>query len=855
VPDGNAWNAGYSAIWIEKVPGENRAIALRHPTYPFEADAPSDDSDTLIGIAAAYLKKVRQEFGLPELFEPDTARFIVPLAWLPVYGNDTPAPPQASFWVRRYEPSSTQLVDRTVVVVVVQSAFANDAASALGSRLGIRIVAHVSPSEGPPWKVRIASASCSRGLATALGPHGGLVTTFFNRFFGQSQFRDGLQIPIRRALGGDSPIWFDGLRVIEAAESRAIVDVYTNVPRPPEPADTPAYAVTARFLISPSDGPQLQSIDKWPLVAHAGPVRARLFPRDPASQTGLRGLIDARPNRSAERLQKYRVLETLPGLTLGGAGEAALLDDLDQVQVTRSKLLDGNADEAVEQTVFPVSVTHSRLNSFTALSGYQRARRLWDTMRGYGLSPIQYFKFALWPLRIRYRASIKPGPGKDGKTVNAQVDFDPPHGDLIATTEFDLRPIQVRFALADLKRSASRREPLGLAADPRWSWHEYGHVLLVASTGALQFRFAHSAGDALAAILSDPESALATHESMRGLTFPWVYLHRRHDRDVFRGWSWSGRYHRPADFSSDINSYPRKGYQSEQILSTSLFRLYRALGGDTVRPNGTPARDRRQAAADYTAYLIMKAIGLMPPAFAAPLETPDQFVSTLVDADVGTLPMANGPLKGRVGGCAHKVVRWAFEAQGLYATADPLAVVDKPGTPPDPDVFIDDRRPDSVGDHPRGGYMPVSLEWHAAPAPSPWHASADAIRVIGNQVSVEVRNRGRSAASEVTVQVWWIRWQPGQPAPPWSKATWNSLPASAHQAVPAWPNPPATFGPFELPPQPPGRRLLIVAEATCAADPANTDVSTSLPCATKPTPIVDLIAGDNNLGLLLYVTP
>ena len=887
----DAWNVDNAAIWIEQAPGENRAIALRHPTYPYEADASAVDSGTLIGIAAAYLRKVREKFRLPELFEPNTAKFNVPLAWLHVHepvheDDDTPAPPQASFWV----PSSTQLVDRTLVVLAVQSAFENDAASALGSRLGIRIVAHVSPSEPLPWKVRITGASCSTGLAKALGPHDEVVRKFFDSFFGQSPFRADVRTGMQEALGlgfEKYTLWLDGLRVIESSGSRAILDVYATVSPPEDQPDTPAYAVTARLSVDPSGALRWQRVDRQPLLAHtstmgrtttnatttavsspisrAGPVQARLFLRDPASQNGLGDLINARPNRSPKRLEKYRTMVPLPGLTLGGTGAANLRDDLGQVQVTQSTILDPTANETVAQTVFPVDPTHSRLNDFAALSGYQRSRGLWDTMRAYGLSPIQYFKFARWPLRIRYRASIRPGPGKDGKTVNAQVNFDLPQGDLIPTTPLTLRPVQVRFALADLKRSVSRREPLGLAADPRWSWHEYGHVLLLASTGALQFRFAHSAGDALAAILSDPESALATHRRMRGLTFPWVYLHRRHDRDVFLGWSWSGRYHRPAQFSTDVNNYPRKGYRSEQILSTSLFRLYRALGGDTVRADGKPAPDRRKAAADYTAYLIMKAIGLMSPAFMLPLETPDQFVSTLIDADHDTpLPVALGPLKDRVGGCAHKVVRWAFEAQGLYATMDPLAVVDKPGKPPARDVFIDDERPDSEGDYPRGGYMPVSLEWHAAPNPSPWHASDNAIRVtgnpvIGNQVSVEVRNRGQLAANQVTVQIWWIHWQPGQPVPPWDKGTWNSRPPSAAQTVPAWLNPPVlnppvTFGPFTLPPQPSGRRL-IVAEATCAGDRANTDVSTGLPCATQPTPIIDLIAGDNNLGLRLHVVP
>jgi hypothetical protein len=438
------------------------------------------------------------------------------------------------------------------------------------------------------------------------------------------------------------------------------------------------------------------------------------------------------------------------------------------------------------------------------------------------------------------------------------VDYDPPGSDLWQPPA--LRPLQVRFALADLKRSLSRREPLGLTADPRWSWHEYCHVLLAASTGALEFRFAHSAGDALAAIRWDPLSELAVepppHPRVRMATFPWVYLNRRHDRSVYAGWSWCGTYHRPLRFGSGGGTRRRKGYQSEQILSTSLFRLYRALGGDTVKSNGKPDKAARKFASDYTVYLIMRAIAWLGPASGVPAETPDQFVSALTDADVGTniALWAGPPPLGRIGGCAHKVVRWAFEAQGLYATTDPLAIVDAPGMPPDIDVFIDNGRPNSAGGHPRGGYMPVSLDWHASPNPSPWHATPNALKITNDRVSVKVRNRGQSQATGVVVQVSYVRWPAAQPHPPaWDRSTWTALVASAPKTVPAGGE--VSFGPLTGVPTRRGR-YLILAEATCPADPANTDsVATSLPCSTQPTPIVDLVAGDNNLGLRLHHIP
>jgi hypothetical protein len=466
---------------------------------------------------------------------------------------------------------------------------------------------------------------------------------------------------------------------------------------------------------------------------------------------------------------------------------------------------------------------------------------------------------------VRYRARIRPGPGKDGRTVNAQVTYDPPDDHLVvaAWKPGSRKPLQVRFGLADVKRSSSRREQLGLAADPRWSWHEYSHVLLAAATGALELRFVHSLGDALAAITSDPASALAVpatlatsaaparHPRMRGLTFPWVYVNRRHDRSVFHGWSWCGRYHRQAQFPAGGRHGRRKGYQSEQILSTSLFRLYRALGGDTSRDaDATPDVAARRRAADYTVYLVLRTIGLLGPAAWVPAETPDQLVSALIDADVGTLPASAGPLRHRVGGWAHKVIRWAFEAQGLYATTDPLAVVDAPGLPPPVDVFIDDRRPATEGAFPRGGYEPVSLDWGATARPPLWHAADDAIAVgRGRVLKVTVRNRGAQDAAGVTVGVWYAHWKSSDPVPPaWNTSAWKSLAQPPARTVHAWPAS-ETFVISGLPAPRPRARLLVLAVATCPADRANVDPATHLPTATERTPIVDLVAGDNNLGL------
>jgi hypothetical protein len=902
VPHPHVWDPAHEAVWRENAPGTTRAITLRHPNYPYEGPdpggtIPNDDSDTLINWAATYLRRVSSALGLnaalglSDIFEPSSWKFVGParLTWLPVHGTEgVPAPLDRSFWVTRYAQNSTSRIDRTAVIMAVQSRIANDPTQLLGSRLGIRIIAHVSPSTSGPLKAQIAGVTCSIGLPDALALNVPAANSFLQTFFDNDTARSHLKAGIREVAGfGDHyAAFYDGLRVVGASGSNAAIELYLTIHPPSSQPQAPSYAVVATLLTDGAGTLEFPKIEKWPLIAHAMiPVPAKVFTSDLASQEGVGNLIDTRPNRSPKRLMPYLSVRILAGVTFGPFLWVVLHDDRDEVAVKQSTLVNPAANETDDQAVIPGVVNHPRMNWFAAISAYQHARGLlpsgglarglFDALHAFGLWPIEYFRFATLPLRVRHRARIDWG-GKDGKVVNAQVNFDGLQGDVIANPNPAVPlPIQVKYALADVKRTGSRRQPLGIAADPRWCWHEAGHVLLAASTGALQFRFAHSAGDALAAVLSDPESALATHSRMRGLTFPWVYIHRRHDRSVFRGWSWSGRYHRPASFTTDVNSYPRKGYQSEQILSSSLFRLYRAFGGDTVA-GGAPDTAFRRRAADYTGYLIMKAIRFMPQAFLAPLETPDQLVSALIDADRSTLPVASGPLSERVGGWAFKVVRWAFEAQGLFATNNVLDVVDAPGKPKDPDVFIDDRRPHSEGVFTRGGYMPVSLDWQAVPnppvpepnpavVPNPpnpplWHATADAIRVVGNAVTVvEVSSRGPSPATGVTVQVWWIDWPAGDP-PAWNNGNWKLLGTSATQTVAPWPartqfGPFSASGPNDLPTSPAGRRLLIVATATCAADPANSDTTTTLPCSTLATSIVDLVAGDNNIGLRRHDVP
>lgn len=847
-------------------PGTGPVTDLSHPGYPYEYDWAGGNPNGLFPVVSQYLDTIRPVFGLPALFASTaTAEFSVPLVWLP-FDTAEPARPLASFWVTDYHlPLEVpRALTRSLVFLAVQSQKKNDTAGVLGSRFGIRVFAHVPAAGGPPRRVRITGAACSAALGPALDPYSPGVINFLAHIFAHDLVVTNVFQTIRAGarFGGGRPLRLDGVRVQGAAGGRTLIDVYVNALRPADEPDEPAYALTARFAVDAAGGATLVALDKAPLVVHAAgaaSVPAKLFPHDPASMAGPARIVDARPSRGPARLRKYWRNDSLPGLVDASPAPTPLIDDRGQVQVMQSSLAAKGADETKTVAVAPATVLHPRTNDFAALGAYQHARGLLDTIRGCGLHPAAFFRHAKLPLRVRYRATIKPGRGKSGRTINAQVDYDPPDTSTVggggggAKGGGQEKPLQVRFALADLRHSRTRAEPLGLAADERWNWHEYCHVLLAAATGALELHFAHSAGDALAAILGDPDSALASPWSGgmtwdRGLTFPWVYLHRRHDRAVWSGWSWSGRFHRQSRLPLVGDNTKHKGYQSEQILSTSLFRVYRSLGGDTDDAMV------RWGAAHYTAYLVMKAILLLGPAALMPAETPAQFVTALAAADAGTPRKTGGLLKDRVGGWAHKVVRWAFEQQGLYATTDPEAVIDAPGEPPDVDVFIDTRRPDSDGAHPRGGYAPVPLDWRAGAA-SAWHASNAAVVVHGDRVSVRVANRGPAPAANVTVRVWWIEWKKtGNPPPPdWDPGKWKRLLLGAggvdKAAVPG--GGATAFGPFTGAPTAPGR-YLVLAEATCAEDPSNADPAlSSLPCATGPTPLVDLVVGDNNLGLRL----
>ena len=86
----------------------------------------------------------------------------------------------------------------------------------------------------------------------------------------------------------------------------------------------------------------------------------------------------------------------------------------------------------------------------------------------------------------------------------------------------------------------------------------------------------------------------------------------------------------------------------------------------------------------------MRAIKLAGNAWVSPLKTPAQFVAALESAD--TAPPPAGLSIDYALGTANKVIRWAFERQGLHGLPRPDTPVIGPESAMTVDLHIDDRR-------------------------------------------------------------------------------------------------------------------------------------------------------------------
>ncbi|MFO1085513.1 MAG: hypothetical protein U1E21_13180 [Reyranellaceae bacterium] len=596
------------------------------------------------------------------------------------------------------------------------------------------------------------------------------------------------------------------------------------------------------------------------------PPSAWVFPIDPISAG-----VDARPNRPSQSLRGARRTVTLANLEPpSGRPPYQKLRGTYVVVVDRNERNQpglGYGSLGFDPPREPQGHAfkyEERTNEFAAVNAYYHLDRMFHRLQLFGLGSASYASkpgFAAQAEAI-HRAAIRPGPGGDGRCINAQFRIRPGRED--GTAEQAKHRFEFRFALADLtinpgppqtyddKGNPRRRlkgQPLGIACDVRWVWHEFGHALIAGATGDLELRFAHSVGDALAAINCDPDSVLATAGRNRGITFPWVTLpNRRHDREASLGWSWSSTYGGADGYRDDVGD--RGGYRREQILSSTLFRLYRACGGDAVDRHGVPRTDERYKAADYVTYLIARALGSLGPASTVPAVDAGAFAAALMDADAATLAFDYPGLpprpvsQHRVGGTLHKVIRWAFEKQGLYATAN--ARPDGSGQPERIDVYIDDGRRGEYRHAARWDTPDTELWLRHQPDGLPKHQ--EPVRNSPNYLYLRVRNRGQETALGTTATLRAV----AAATPVWPDSRWIHLaprnpgeglcdvPADGHLVV----------GPFVWTPTRRGEHTLL-AEVDAPGDRSNINRSTGLPSAlphTPATPLAAIVPYDNNLA-------
>jgi hypothetical protein len=873
------WSPLHPAVEVERDEGTVKMV--RHASYPYLFEIASAqgsfDVDGLLFGASEYVKRLYDEFTnisgrdwLPQLW--GNASGALKLAWRPLVeapGRE-PDDPRDCAWATRIVDSERR--DLSVVLVAGLSS----RASFLNFGQGIRVVASLWPSTDA-GRYLVAITSFLSTLESAVSPSLP-IDQIFAVGAGTRKRRLLAMTPLSLInidlllsfLAIPQEIVADyGFRFLEKEDGQPVLDVRlitSASDQPGESSQRASYEFIARY--DPARD-SLALLSKRPLVTSVA-LETEIYPTDPVTSKGLGTYFKYRPNKSSLFLNDARDNATIGGLIANGP--TIKLANMDgEFMVLNSEFVDEdkgtsiNAPKEVESPLDP----DVRTNAFAAANALFHVDALFKRLKTCGIPAQEYFRFVSLPVLVRYRAGIIPGPGRDGRTINAQVVWNakPTEGTPKGTVE-------ARFALGDLQ-SSPHRSPLGCAADQRWCWHEFSHVLIAAATGELEFRFGHSAGDALGAIICDPDSAIRKSGDWRGVTFPWLDLPaRRHDRKVADGWSWSGLLYRPE------KAYPyglsdRRGYWAEQLLSSSLFRLYRAMGGDSEWDN--VSSPFRTVASEYALYLIIKATQLLGPAAQTPVDEPNEFVTALFEADIAmqnpfiVTPKApyNGPPIAISGGTALKVIRWAFEKQGLYVSdaggnsGSSGATVG--GVPPVDVYFKSDRdlppphesgTPDEYGP---GEYQPVGLEgaaWHASPSAlwcqqSPHHPYQDqgVVALKRNYVFARVRNRGSQWASDVRVNVWFApKNAAGAPYPEFPGNVWTYLSPDGKHHGDIAAGSEAVFGPFVWPPQPQGDYVLL-ASATCLADRANIDPNTNLPCATNSGRLEFLVACDNNLGL------
>jgi zinc metalloprotease ZmpB len=546
-------------------------------------------------------------------------------------------------------------------------------------------------------------------------------------------------------------------------------------------------------------------------------VNGKVFRLDPIVKTGDLSITSDDDNMALNPHQDDEPLTNLDGPVAGTQHLRGTFVDVEELTIS-------HADPDVAPATQPSGINfyyNARTNNFGAVNAYYHQTELFKTIEDLGFPIIgaaSYFDGTTFPIPIDHRAL--------GDVINAH--WSPNGTDGTA---------HMCYALCDTTNTV---EPLLRAVD-RWvHWHEMGgHGTLGDHVGSGNLGFSHSAGDGLAAIQMDPESALrAMPERFRYAPFRPT-AERRFDRDV-AAWAWGG----PVvgtPCGTTFVSGDDGCYGSEQILATCHFRIYRSIGGDHDN------LARRKFASRMVTYLILRTIGNL-----TPMTNPsnwDPVTMTNVPGrgaqlwceEMQDTDLENWTSEGLSGGAYNKVIRWAFEKQGSYQPAGAPTPVTTVGSPPEVDVYIDDGR--------SGEYQFQAIHWENM---SIWNRNApdgasghqNAIEGVTNYIYGKVKNRGTSAVTKVTVRsyhclpgaglIWpddFTEMNPvgGLPIP--------SIGANNTQEV--------TVGPFEWVPNVNtyGHDCVLMI-ASASGDPSNIDNFTG----TETIAEWRLVPNDNNIG-------
>ncbi len=452
----------------------------------------------------------------------------------------------------------------------------------------------------------------------------------------------------------------------------------------------------------------------------------------------------------------------------------------------------------------------ARSNNFAAVNAYYNCDRVFRLVEDLGFPLADYFPGTRFPSPVDHRGHFdKHFP--QGDEINAHCAGNSSGTGIGYTT----------FSLADLR---NLKQPIGIACDWRIVLHELlGHGILYNHIGAPRFKFAHSAGDSFAAIINDPDSKARDP----GDTFPWLVgiapaARRRHDRAVAKGWGWGGYIaHHPFNREKDAG-----GYSNEQILSSTLFRFYRAIGGDSKNVA------TKRAAARTACRIMLAGIHTLTPA-TSPTNAA-HFASALMKAD-----RADWPAEGITGGAYHKVIRWAFEKQGLYQPARSRKPNNKEGAPPPVDVYIEDGR--------HGEYQFQSNDWNCLAIWNRRQSDRGAsheqpIAGVTNYAYVKIKNRGAQTAVDVVMR----GFHAGSAAKRVYPHDYRAMKPAKLAVAKVPPNSAAEIvvGPFAWVPSRTGRAYMLMV-ASAAGDPSNVDNFT----ARDSMPDSRLVPNDNNIGL------